>query len=166
MQMPKRRIIMGIDPGFAITGYGIIQLSKHTVSPVQYGAITSSAREPYGQRLEKLYRELTTVIKRYKPDTIAVEKLFFSKNVTTALKVGEARGIAMLAASQSGAAILEFTPLQIKQAMTGYGRAGKAQIQKMVEQSLCLGRCPKPDDIADALAIAICGAYTKDFSRE
>lgn len=155
---------MGIDPGLAITGYGIIQQYKSRMTFVKCGAITSTPKEPFGQRLNKIHLELNKIIKKYKPHTIAVEKLFFAKNVKTALKVGEARGIAMLSAWQNKQTIKEFTPLQVKQALTGYGFASKTQIQIMVKQILHLKNLPQPDDIADALAIAICCAQTKEFN--
>lgn len=159
----NKKIIMGIDPGFAITGYGLIKLDGKKMSPIKYGSITSTTKESFGQRLDKIYKELKKIINKYRPDTIAVEELFFAKNAKTAIKVGQARGVAILAAHQNKALIREFTPLQVKQAITGYGFASKTQIQKMVKLQLNLKTIPRPDDIADALAIAICCAYTKEF---
>lgn len=164
MLISKTKIIMGIDPGLAITGYGLILQKKSKLTFLKCGVITSAPEEPFGQRLNKIQLELNKIIKKYKPHTIAIEKLFFAKNVKTALKVGEARGIAILTAWQSKQAIKEFTPLQVKQAITGYGFASKTQIQKMVKQTLHLNKIPKPDDAADALAIAMCCAQTKEFN--
>lgn len=163
MPTSKPKIILGIDPGFAITGYGLIKFHKKEISLVSCGAITSSSKEPHGQRLNKINKELTKILQKYKPDVVGVEKLFFAKNTKTALKVGEARGVIMQTVWQHHQQVREFTPLQIKQAMTGYGRASKTQIQIMVKQQLNLKTTPKPDDVADALAIAICCAYTKKY---
>jgi len=160
----SKKIILGIDPGLAITGIGLVKLYKNKITFLDCGTITSSAKEPFGQRLNKIYLELNKIIKKFKPHTIAIEKLFFAKNVKTALKVGEARGVALLTAWQNKRTIKEFTPLQVKQALTGYGLASKTQIQKMVKQTLCLKNTPRPDDAADALAIAICCAQTKEFN--
>lgn len=160
----NKKIIMGIDPGFAITGYGLIKLEKKEVHLIKCGVITSTTRETFGQRLNKIYKELKKIINEYKPDTAAIEELFFAKNTKTAIKVGQARGVALLAAHQSKVVIKEFTPLQVKQAITGYGFASKTQIQKMVKLQLNLKTIPEPDDIADALAIAICCAQTKEFN--
>lgn len=163
MPTSKEKIILGIDPGLAITGYGIIKFRNKNISMLKCGAIITNAKEIFGYRLNKLHTELNKIIKKYKPDEIAVEKLFFAKNAKTALKVSEARGVINLAIWQNRKKLREFTPLQIKQAMTGYGRASKKQIQIMVKQQLCLKEEPKPDDVADALAIAICSAYTKEY---
>lgn len=154
---------MGIDPGFAITGYGFIRQEKEKISLIKCGIITSTTKEPFGQRLEKIYIALKKIIKKYKPDVIAVEELFFAKNAKTAIKVGQARGMAILVAWQNKIPIREFTPLQAKQAITGYGFATKTQMQKMIKLLLNLKSVPKPDDIADALAVAICCAQTKEF---
>lgn len=158
------RIILGIDPGIAITGYGLIRQQKQTFTLIQAGAITSRAGEPFGERLNKIFDELKKIIKKHQPEVMAVEELFFAKNTKTALKVGQARGVAILAGSQSHLPIKEFTPLQVKQAITGYGFATKLQVQKMIKCLLCLRTIPEPDDVADALAVALCCAYTKEFS--
>ncbi len=163
----KNKIILGIDPGLATTGYGIIIKEGDNFLVVNYGTIDTvpvSPQSPRGDcggagfagRLEKIHNELNKIIKKYKPDVIAVEELFFAKNAKTALLVGQARGVIILTAIQSKAAIHEYTPLQIKQALTGYGRADKNQIQQMVRILLKLKSIPKPDDAADALAVAIC----------
>ncbi|MBI4653297.1 crossover junction endodeoxyribonuclease RuvC [Candidatus Kuenenbacteria bacterium] len=161
-------IIIGIDPGLATTGYGIIQvqspkpmLSKVEPFKVQsYGCIYTNLKFSTIERLEKIHWELKKIIKKYRPDKIAVEELFFAKNVKTALKVGEARGVILLTIKQNKIPFFEFTPLQVKQAITGYGRASKDQIQKMIKVILNLKEIPKPDDAADALAIAITCAQT------
>ncbi len=157
MPATKRTTVLGIDPGLATAGYGVIECRANRVRLVQCGAISTAAKEPFGQRLATIDRELRRIIDKFKPDTIAIEKLFFAKNAKTALQVGEARGVSMLCAWQSGKEVREFTPLQVKQAVTGYGRADKPQIQKMIKAILGLKEIPKPDDAADALAIAYTG---------
>jgi len=153
--------ILGIDPGIADTGYGIIEKKSGKFIFVECGTIKTSSKQELPQRLENLYKDLTTIIKKYKPKQIGVEELFFAKNAKTAITVSHARGVILLVAKQAKAEIREFTPLQIKQALTGYGRAEKNQIQQMVKTILNLDKIPKPDDAADALAIAICSAQTK-----
>lgn len=155
-----KMIILGIDPGLAQTGYGIIETEAKKIIPITYGSIATKANSPFPKRLEKIHLELKKIIKKYQPDKIALEELFFAKNVKTALKVSEARGVIQLTAIQQKISILEFTPLQVKQALVGYGRADKIQIQKMVQLNLNLKTLPKPDHAADALAIAICCAQT------
>lgn len=156
--------ILGVDPGTAITGYGLVESDGDALSVVTYGAITTPADWQLPRRLQHIYAELTALIARYQPTDAVVEKLFFSKNVRTALSVGQARGVALLAAAQAGLAIAEYTPLQIKQAVVGYGRAEKIQIQQMVKLLLRLDTIPQPDDAADALAVAICHAHSARFS--
>ena len=153
-------IILGVDPGTAITGYGIVAERRRRFGDVDYGAITTPADWPMPRRLQHIYRELTALIAKHQPTDAVVEKLFFSKNVRTALSVGQARGVALLAAAQAGLTIHEYTPLQIKQAVVGYGRAEKMQIQQMVKMLLQLDSIPQPDDAADALAVAICHAHS------
>lgn len=149
-------IILGIDPGIAITGYGIIKAGKNSqLYMIEYGCVRTSKEDEHADRLLKIYTDLKKILKKHKPDKIAIENIYFAKNVKTAMRVGEARGVAVLASSQSKAQIFEFTPLQVKQALTGYGHAAKAQIQKMVKLILKLENIPKPDDAADALAVAI-----------
>lgn len=149
-------IIMGIDPGFAITGYGVVKYEGNKFSVVDYGAITTVATMKLSQRLLVLYNDLERLIDKYKPEALSIEELFFNKNIKTALNVGHGRGVAVLAAAKAGVDIYEYTPLQVKQAVVGYGRAEKSQIQQMVKAILNLSAIPKPDDVADALAIAIC----------
>ncbi len=149
-------IIMGIDPGFAITGFGIVKYEGNRFSVLDYGAVTTEASMKLSQRLLVLNNSLEELIQKHKPDAVAIEELFFNKNIKTALTVGHGRGVAVLAAARSGVDIFEYTPLQVKQSVVGYGRAEKAQIQQMVKALLNLKAIPKPDDVADALAVAIC----------
>ncbi len=151
--------IMGIDPGIAITGYGILDYNGSQFQTVDYGAILTEAHTPLPWRLNKLYNQLKDLLENFQPQHFAVEQLFFNKNTRTALTVGQARGVILLAAEQSGLQIAEYTPLQVKQAVVGEGRAEKQQVQYMVRLLLGLAKVPKPDDVADALAIAICHAY-------
>lgn len=152
-------LVLGIDPGSAITGYGLIEETGNRLSPVDYGCIRTSPAQAVETRLQKLYREIKALITGYQPDCFAVEELFFNKNVRTALTVGQARGVIILAGAECGLAVHEYTPLQVKQAVVGYGRAEKSQVQYMVKTLLCLPEVPKPDDVADALAIAICHTH-------
>ncbi len=153
-------VIMGIDPGFAITGYGIVKYEGNKFSVVDYGAVLTKAATPFAERLFQLDMRLDELIKAYKPDSISVEELFFNKNIKTAIMAAHGRGIALAAAARSGSRVFEYTPLQVKQAVVGYGRAEKAQIQQMVKVILNLSEIPKPDDVADALAVAICHGHS------
>jgi len=156
-------IILGIDPGLAIMGYGIIQYEGNRFKSVDYGAITTPSTMPTPIRLKTIYKELNEIIIKYNPDVVAIEELFFNTNVKTALLVGHARGVAVLSAANNDKEIFEYTPLQVKQGVVGYGRADKAQVQQMVKTLLNLSKAPKPDDVADALAVAICHAHTGHF---
>ena len=147
--------IIGIDPGTGILGFGIIEVTKGKLQLVDAGVIRTPVKEDDAVRLQTIYDELTDIIAQAKPQEMAVEKLFFAQNVTTAMTVAQARGVVLLAGQQAGLGIYEYTPLQIKQALTGYGRAEKKQIQEMVRVILQLKEIPKPDDCADALAAAI-----------
>ncbi len=149
-------IILGIDPGIADTGFGVIETNGNKTKCLEYGSIKTKAKTELSERLEILNKELDKVIKKYKPKLIAVEELFFCKNVKTALIVGHARGVILLTAKQNNLPVVEFTPLQVKQAVSTYGKASKLQVQKMVKLLLNLKQIPKPDDAADALAVAIC----------
>ncbi len=153
-------IILGIDPGIAIVGYGIVEYSGSSFKTIDYGAIETSAKTIMPERLKIVYDELDKLINRYEPDVVAIEELFFNKNVKTAIKVGQARGVAILAAAQNQKEVFEYTPLQVKQGVVGYGRAEKKQVQIMVKTFLNLKSIPKPDDVADALAVAICHAHS------
>ncbi len=148
--------ILGIDPGFAIVGYGVIDYESANFKTVDYGKITTEAGEKFPDRLNTVYMGLKQIIEAYKPDVLAIEELFFNTNTTTAINVAQARGVIILAARQAKLKIYEYTPLQIKQAVAGYGRADKNQVQQMVKMFLKLKAVPKPDDTADALAVAIC----------
>jgi len=157
-------LALGIDPGTATTGYGLVRLEPDGgLVAVSYGIITTPKEASASARLEMLYDQLRTLLKKHKPETAAVEKLFFSRNVTTAIAVGQARGVALLALHQAGLEIFEYTPNEVKQAVAGYGSADKRQVQEMVRTLLLLDSIPKPDDAADALAIAITHLNTKRY---
>lgn len=153
-------IILGIDPGFAIVGVGIIEYKGNKFRTVDYFALTTKAHTPIEERLKIIYDGITEAINKYKPDFLAVEELFFNNNAKTAIQVGQARGVILLAGVNANLPIYEYTPLQVKQAVVGYGRADKTQIQQMVKAILNLSEIPKPDDVADALAIAVCHAHS------
>ena len=156
--------ILGIDPGIAIVGYGIVDKEGNKYKTVAYDAVTTRAHTPLEERLKIVYDGICEIIKLYKPDVMSIEELFFNNNAKTALTVGQARGVIILAAVQNNLPVYEYTPLQVKQALTGYGRAGKAQIQQMMKSMLGLSSVPKPDDVADALAIAVCHGNSMIFS--
>ena len=147
--------IIGIDPGTGILGFGVIEVIKGKIRLIDAGVITTPAHTPHDVRLEDIFDSLTEIIAETKPDVMSIEKLFFAQNVTTAMTVAQARGVAMLAGRKGGLPIFEYTPLQIKQTVTGYGKADKKQVQEMVRLQLGLTEVPKPDDCADALAAAI-----------
>ncbi len=152
--------IMGIDPGIAIVGFGFIDKNGSKLTPVQYGCIQTEAHTPEEERLLHVYEGMVQLIEKYEPQMVAFEKLFFNRNVTTAMSVSQARGVAILAAAQKGLPIAEYTPMQVKQAVVGYGKAEKKQVQEMVRMFLNLQKVPKPDDVADALAVAVCHAHS------
>lgn len=157
-------LALGIDPGTATTGYGLIRLERDgSLAAVKYGVILTPKDASAPARLEMIYDELCELLNKYKPKTAAVEKLFFSRNVTTALAVGQARGVVMLALQQAGIESFEYTPREVKNAVAGYGGADKKQVQEMVRALLQLDSIPKPDDAADALAIAITHLNTKRY---
>jgi crossover junction endodeoxyribonuclease RuvC len=147
--------IIGIDPGTGILGFGVIDIINGKMKMVDAGVVTTPAHTAHDERLEDIYDSLTEIIASTKPDQMSIEKLFFAKNVTTAMTVAEARGVALLAARKAKLPIAEYTPMQIKQSLTGYGKADKKQVQEMVRIQLGLAEVPKPDDCADALAAAI-----------
>ncbi|CAM5794285.1 MULTISPECIES: crossover junction endodeoxyribonuclease RuvC [Brevibacillus] len=155
--------IIGIDPGIAIVGFGVIDKQGNQLKPVQYGSIQTEAGLSVPLRLRQIFEAMQTLLDTYKPDEMAVEKLFFNKNVTTAFTVGQARGVILLAAELAGIPVYEYTPMQVKQAVTGYGGAEKKQIQEMTKMLLRLKETPKPDDVADALGIAITHAQFRTF---
>lgn len=152
--------ILGIDPGTGIMGYGIIESSRGSIRPIKYGCVRTQANLNQPDRLHFIYKSLSDIIEKEKPDQMAIESLFFFKNQKTVISVAEARGVAIICAKNNGMSVYEYTPLQIKQALTGYGRADKQQIQEMVKVMCKLSECPKPDDAADALAVAITHAQT------
>ena len=152
--------VLGIDPGYAIVGYGIVEYKSNHFRMLDYGAITTDAGTPFNLRLEKIYSETAAIIERCKPEALAIEKLFFNTNQKTAIDVAQARGVILLAAQLRKIPIFEYTPLQVKQSVVGYGRAEKKQVQEMTRIMLGLSKIPKPDDAADALAMAICHCHT------
>ena len=152
--------ILGIDPGYAIVGCGIVDYKNNNFKVVEHCAITTPAGRPFNRRLEVIYDELTDLIKRIQPEVISMEKLYFNSNQKTVIDVGQARGVLMLAAQKSNLEVFEYTPLQVKQSVVGYGRAEKKQIQEMTRVILKLDKIPKPDDVADALAVAICHGHS------
>ena len=148
--------IMGIDPGYAIVGVGLVDYDNVRFSLVEYGAITTPAELPFETRLRQIYDDMVGLITQYRPDAVAMEQLFFTTNRTTAIAVAEARGVLLLAAEQQGVPVFNYTPLQVKSAVVGYGKAEKEQVMEMTRRLLNLKSVPQPDDAADALAIAIC----------
>lgn len=160
------KIILGIDPGIADTGYGIVKNEGGRLSCLAYGSIKTSAGCNLTERLVFLHQELDKIIKKHKPEAAAIEQLFFNKNVRTALIVGQARGVALLTLSQNRLPVSDYTPSQVKQAVSAYGQASKLQVQKMVKLILGLKELPRPDDAADALAIAICGLNSRLCAKD
>ncbi len=148
-------VVLGIDPGYAIVGYGAINYNNNSFVPISFGAITTDAGTDFNRRLEIIYDDIVKVITRVKPDALSIEKLYFQTNARTAIMVAEARGVILLAAQKMGVPVFEYTPLQVKTAVTGYGKAKKPQVMEMTRRLLKLKETPKPDDTADALAIAI-----------
>lgn len=153
-------LVLGIDPGLATTGYGLVRQVEGGLQAVACGVVCTPAGQPLPQRLQQLYRELTALVQQHRPDEGAVEELFFSSNVRTAMSVGQARGVALLALADANLAVAEYTPLVIKQAVSGFGRADKRQMQMMVKMLLNMEHLPRPDDAADALAVAICHIHS------
>lgn len=158
--------ILGIDPGYAILGWGVIEYNDSKFKVVAYDSLITDKNTSMPIRLKELYDGLTNIIEMYKPDEMAIEELYFNSNAKTAIMVGEARGIALLPAANNNIPIYEYTPLQIKQALVGYGRAEKKQVQLMVKTMLDLEKIPKPDDTADALACAICHAHSRNAVKK
>ena len=155
-------LALGIDPGTAICGYGVVEMIGNRLRPVTYGAVQTSMNLEQAARLKIIYDGLNELITQYKPDVMGVEQLFFNKNVRTAMTVGQARGVILLTAAQNNLKLGEYTPLQVKQSVVGYGKATKEQVTYMTQRLLCIKEKPKPDDVADALAIAICALHSKD----
>ena len=157
--------IIGIDPGYAITGFGVIEYIGNHFELIKAGAIETKAGVPCPNRLQKIYDDMIDLIEEYKPDAISIEELFFNTNTTTAIGVAQGRGAVLIAASKTATPIYEYTPLQVKQSITGYGRADKKQVQSMVKAVLKLEKIPKLDDTTDAMALAICHAHSARFSE-
>ncbi len=153
-------VILGIDPGTANTGYGILTVDRD-IKVTEYGCIHTSANKAMPERLKIIYQRVSDLIKQYHPDEVAVEQIYFSKNRKTALSVAQARGVIMLSGSLAGKKVFDYTPLEIKQTVAGYGRAEKQQVQYMLKSLLHLARIPSPDDAADALAVALCHYYSR-----
>ena len=159
-------LVLGIDPGTAITGYGLVrQLEDNRLEVVAFGVIETSVELKLEYRLDHLFEQLNSLLNLHRPNSAAVEQLFFQRNVKTALSVGHARGVALLALARSGVPVMEYTPMQVKQAVVGYGGADKNQVQQMVRVLLQLQDIPRPDDAADALAVAICHLHTLRFDH-
>ncbi len=158
-------LILGIDPGLAVVGYSLVEKNANKYRVCDYGVIRTNSDQENCERLMQIFSELKEIIERYKPDEMAVEELFFNKNVKTAIEVGQARGVILLTGAQSNIAVAEYTPLQVKQAVVGYGRASKQQVQQMIKALLNLEEIPKPDDAADALAVAICHGNSITINR-
>lgn len=159
-------IVAGIDPGTALTGYAFLQVNGNHYEPIDYGCIRTKAKTPLPKRIEKIYSLSSELLDCYHPDVIALERLFFNTNVTTAMAVGNASGVIILAAAEREIPLEMYTPLQVKMALVGYGRAKKQQVQSMVKNLLNLSSPPKPDDAADALAIAICHAHSSGLKEK
>ncbi len=162
---PQHRIALGIDPGTAIVGYAVVMAKGSELHMLTCDVVTTPAKMPLAQRLQIIYEGLSAIITAYKPNEAAIEELFFAKNARTAMTVGQARGVAMLALANGGLSVAEYTPMQVKQAVTGYGSANKEQVGEMVRILLKLSQVPRPDDAADAAAIAICHLNTLPYSK-
>ena len=158
-------LVLGVDPGLATMGYGFVRESENVLNAVAYGVVTTLPKQPLPKRLQQLYRELSAVIQQYPPDEGAIEELFFSRNVRTAMIVGQARGVALLALADADLPVTDYTPLTIKQAVSGFGGADKIQMQMTVKMLLQLEALPRPDDAADALAVAICHLHSARLNR-
>ncbi|RLE14382.1 crossover junction endodeoxyribonuclease RuvC [Candidatus Aerophobetes bacterium] len=153
-------VILGVDPGTAATGYGVIDV-EDSPQLIDYGCLRTSSKEGMVQRLRAIYKQIKCIVERFCPEEIAVEDVFFNQNIKTALSVGQARGVILLAVSSQGARVFSYTPLEVKQAIAGYGRARKEQIQHMIKKILNLSSLPTPDDASDAIAVALCHFYSR-----
>jgi len=158
-------LVFGIDPGYAIVGWGIVDITAGRLTPVAYGAITTEAGKPFPERLLKIQKKISYLLSKYKPQAVSIEKLYFNTNTTTAIDVSQARGVIVCEAARQNIDIFEYTPIQVKAAVVGYGQAEKKQVMEMTRQLLRLKEVPKPDDTADALAIAICHAHSFNSQR-
>jgi len=157
-------VILGIDPGYAITGFGVVDYHRNRLRVIDYGVIATKANTPFPVRLLQIADKIDQLITLHQPVTMAVEELFFSRNTTTAIGTAQARGVAILSGARSGIPVYEYTPMQVKLAVAGYGKADKTQVQQMVRVLLALEQVPRPDDAADALAVAICHAHSGNRS--
>lgn len=157
-------LILGIDPGYAITGFSLLSYSDNRFRTLDYGVVRTEAGSPFPERLLAIDQAMQALIERYQPTCMAVEEIFFSRNSTTAMGTAQARGVAIVAGARAGIPVYEYTPIQVKKAVTGYGRADKEQVQYMVSRLLSLRTIPQPDDAADALAVAICHAHSGNRS--
>ena len=158
--------ILGVDPGFAITGYSVIDYIGNSFKLIDCGAVITKAGTSFPERLTKIYDELQLIINEYKPEALSVEELFFNQNVKTAMNVSQARGVVLVLGCKSNIPTFEYTPLQVKQAVCGYGRAEKQQVEKMVQTILKVSEMPKLDDITDSMAVAICHAHSAKFAEK
>lgn len=153
-------VVLGIDPGYAIVGYGLVSFENQKLTPLQYGAIRTAADQPITERLLEIYNDMVHLLDAFQPDCVAMERLYFNTNEKTAINVSQARGVLLLACEQAGKPVYEYTPLQVKMSVVGYGRAEKRQVMELTQRILGLKEIPKPDDAADALAIAVCHAHS------
>lgn len=153
-------LVLGIDPGYAIVGWGVVDYSGRGLSPVAFGAVTTQAGQDFPKRLLKISQDIGNILDKYRVQAVAIERLYFNSNTTTAIDVAQARGVIVLEAAKRNVDVFEYTPLQVKQSVVGYGKAEKKQVMEMTRQLLKLKEVPKPDDTADALAIAICHAHS------
>lgn len=153
-------VILGIDPGYAIVGWGVVEYAGNKFKVIDFGAVLTKAKTPFPLRLQQIFTQLNEILQKYKPDAVSMEKLFYNNNAKTVIDVAQARGVITLAIQLSGVPLYEYTPLQLKQSVVGYGRAEKKQVQEMTRIILGLDKIPKPDDTADALAIAICHGHS------
>ena len=159
----KKIRIQGIDPGYAIVGFGVLDYDGSRFTPIEYGAVLTEAGTPFPDRLKAIHEDIEFIFNKFKPDCMAVERLYFTTNQKTAIDVAQARGITVLSAATRNIPVSEYTPLQVKLSVTGYGKAEKRQVMEMTRQLLSLAQIPKPDDAADALAIAICHGHSVRF---
>lgn len=156
--------ILGIDPGYAIVGFGVLEYDGLNYTPLEYGAVLTDAGTPFPERLRAIHEDVEFIFDKFKPDCMAIERLYFTTNQKTAIDVAQARGVTVLSAAKRGVPVSEYTPLQVKQSVVGYGKAEKRQVMEMTRQILKLAQIPKPDDAADALAIAICHGHSIRWS--
>ena len=156
----KKIRILGVDPGYAIVGFGVLEYDGVRFTPIEYGAVLTEAHTPFPQRLKAIHDDVEFIFEKYAPQCMAIEKLYFTSNQKTGIDVAQARGVTVLSAAKRGIPVFEYTPLQVKSAVVGYGKAEKKQVMEMTRQILGLAQIPKPDDAADALAIAICHGHS------